>query len=61
MSVISSKGLTITVVTSESRVHVDVVDFKTDKAETLAVPVAVAAVIVIAVPATFPLISIIPF
>ena len=58
---ISSKGLTITVVTSESRVHVAVVDFKTDKAEILAVPVAVAAVIVIAVPATFPLISIIPF
>ena len=61
MSVISSNGLTITVVTSESRVHVAVVNFKTDKAETLAVPVAVPAVIVIVVPATFPLISIVPF
>ena len=60
MSVISSKGLTITVVTSESVVHVAVVALRTDKPDTLAVPVTVPAVIFIAVPATLPLISIIP-
>ena len=60
-SSISSIGLTITVVVSESRVQVAVVVLSIEIAEKEAEPDAVPVVIFIAVPATLPRISIVPF